>query len=232
MSQEEMRKELLTSHLTGLPNKRAYEESSKLPIQAFADIDGLHDLNKLLGHDGADGVIRALAGALADTTNQVYHISGDEFYVQAHTAEEVQAIMGSALKTLSDRVFEYTTPDGQVFTKKGIGFSYGYADNIKSAEDGLYADKEKRKQLGLRAERQQTDQGVVEVAAAGREAEGQVKPVSSNSINVSDIPKSLKITIEQEVGGKTKKKLVNARKAMLAANQNVEKLQSLMRCLG
>lgn len=51
-------------------------------------------------------------------------------------------------------------------------------------------------------------------------------------VALDDIPEDLKITLKKSVDGKTKKKLVDARKAMLIANQQVEKLEALKRCLG
>jgi len=45
MSQEEMRRALLTSDKTGLPNKRAFEESEPSPFVAMSDLDGLKTMN-------------------------------------------------------------------------------------------------------------------------------------------------------------------------------------------
>src|SRR5215467_11535721 len=41
MSVEEMRRELLTSQVTGLPNRRAFDEAGPAPAVAMADMDGL-----------------------------------------------------------------------------------------------------------------------------------------------------------------------------------------------
>jgi hypothetical protein len=53
---------------------------------------------------------------------------------------------------------------------------------------------------------------------------------SSPVIAVSDIPKGLKIKLEQEVDGKTLSKQVTASKAMNRANQNVAKYEALRAC--
>jgi len=58
-----------------------------------------------------------------------------------------------------------------------------------------------------------------------------VPGIPENTISVSDIPKSLKITLEKVIDGKTKRKQVNAQKAVLAANQRVAKLEALRKCL-
>lgn len=64
----------------------------------------------------------------------------------------------------------------------------------------------------------------------------QSEPVSKAAqpaaeITISDIPASLKIQISGMVDGKTKRKLVNARKAMQSASQRVSKLEALRNCL-
>jgi len=46
------------------------------------------------------------------------------------------------------------------------------------------------------------------------------------------VPKGTKITLEREVEGKTKRKQVDAKKALQLAQQRVEKLTQLRRCLG
>lgn len=60
----------------------------------------------------------------------------------------------------------------------------------------------------------------------------QNKPVADAvGVVINDIPRPLKITIEMVVDGKAKRKLVGARKAMLAAEQNVKKWEALRNCL-
>lgn len=41
MSEEEMRQELLTSEVTGVPNRRAFEEKRSAIAVAISDVDGL-----------------------------------------------------------------------------------------------------------------------------------------------------------------------------------------------
>lgn len=45
MSVEEMRRELLSSEVTGLPNRRAFDESCPCHVVALSDLDGLKALN-------------------------------------------------------------------------------------------------------------------------------------------------------------------------------------------
>src|SRR5215470_10563326 len=63
MSREEMERELLTSHVTGLPNRRAFDEAGASPAAAMCDVDGLKALNKY-GYEVGNAVLRTMADAL------------------------------------------------------------------------------------------------------------------------------------------------------------------------
>lgn len=104
-------------------------------------------------------------------------------------------------------------------------------DSLTEAIKHYRDDQEYDRELSGRGD---MDAAETKLIAAIRAAANS-KPVpapADNIIAVSEIPKSLKIELRKEVGGKTKKKLVDAKKAMLAANQRVEKLEALMRCMG
>jgi GGDEF domain-containing protein len=45
MSAEEMRRALLISEKTGLPNRRAFDEGEPSPFVAMSDLDGLKSMN-------------------------------------------------------------------------------------------------------------------------------------------------------------------------------------------
>ncbi len=49
MSPEELQSELLTSDVTGLPNRRAFDEAAVAPAVAMSDVDGLKALNDQRG---------------------------------------------------------------------------------------------------------------------------------------------------------------------------------------
>jgi diguanylate cyclase (GGDEF)-like protein len=155
---EEKDRRMRNSHLTGLPNKLAYEEAEKLPVQVFADIDGLKQVNDNLGHDAGDSLIRAMADALANETCEVYHISGDEFYVQGASLQEIHQIMETARETLMENGFTYIDAENKQILKKGIGFSYGTANTIHEADAKLQFDKAVRKARGLRSGARDTDE--------------------------------------------------------------------------
>ncbi len=162
---------LYKDDLTGLQNFRAFHKYLKdYPDHAIAklDLDGFKELNTKYGHDGADGILRAVGSVISKVAQEfnvvAFRIStsgkGDEF-----------AIMGAdpaLLKTVGKRVqdeLESTTLDvvnqkGETVTHPSIGVSYGVASNKDAAETALEADKAARKASGKR-------QGLRDSPAAG-----------------------------------------------------------------
>ena len=80
-----MKKELLTDPLTGLGNRRAYEESPRLPFQAMIDADSLKAVNDIMGHEAGDELLKAIGQALGKHATRAFHTSGDEFIVEGST---------------------------------------------------------------------------------------------------------------------------------------------------
>jgi hypothetical protein len=97
-----------------------------------------------------------------------YHISGDEFILQAKTVQIAQATIKHALVCLNKVTFEYTIPDGTTIRKEGAGISYGIATTVELAEEELRKHKVEREARGLRAARGETPPGVTR---------GEVSPV-------------------------------------------------------
>src|ERR1039458_6618715 len=87
MSREEMQRELLTSEVTGLPNRRAFEEAGTATAVAMSDVDGLHALNKY-GYAVGDAVLKAKADVLRETGLEAYHDKGDEFFCRGSDIKE------------------------------------------------------------------------------------------------------------------------------------------------
>jgi len=153
MSADELRQALLTDHLTGINNRRAYEEAEKLPIQVSSDADSLKWINDNMGHESGDKMLKAIGEAFRSETDQAYHISGDEFVVQAHTPEEAQQIMDRVADRLSSAILQADSPSGDRITVKGIGVSHGKGTSLQEAEYGLQRNKQERQDAGLRSAR-------------------------------------------------------------------------------
>jgi GGDEF domain-containing protein len=149
MTPDEMRKALLTSEVTGLPNRRAFNESSS-PAVAMSDADGLKAFNDKYGYAAGDALLRAKADALREAGIDAYHEKGDEFLYRGDNTPELAHKLEIAKQLLRDKVIEVTEPDGSVTHLKGVDFSYGTGLRLEDAEKELKADKAAREQAGLR----------------------------------------------------------------------------------
>ncbi|MGB3844719.1 diguanylate cyclase [Sphingopyxis sp. YF1] len=147
---EAMRVIAHTDPLTGLPNRRAIEESYKgeAPVAiAIVDIDHFKAINDRHGHDVGDRVIFATGVALGSGSAMAARIGGEEFALLFRC--EAGAVAGEAEK-LRRRVGAYIAqmvPSLQRPVTASMGLvhiardtSFGAA--MKSADINLYAAKE------------------------------------------------------------------------------------------
>jgi len=92
---DRLEREALTDGLTGLRNRRAFQEDLKRELErrnrtgagfavVMVDMDGLKQINDTCGHQGGDERIKAVAECLKQTvrgSDLVYRVGGDEFMV-------------------------------------------------------------------------------------------------------------------------------------------------------
>lgn len=159
MSAEELKRELLTHELTGIPNRRAYREAEKLPHQVSIDVDSLKWVNDNMGHESGDEMLKAIASSLSSHSDNVFHLSGDEFAAQAHTETEAHELMREVSEHLKGAVIEVEMPDGRVVKLKGLGVSYGVGKTLEEADAALTEHKARRQEEGQRAGRGETPPG-------------------------------------------------------------------------
>lgn len=151
-------------HLTGLPNRRAFEARMKeetLQAQAaqealsvvFCDIDHFKLVNDTHGHDTGDRVLKFVANLLSGISGERCHVArhgGEEFVMlfRGKTAAEVCTIVDGAREDLSQRSL-VNRSTGQRMEK--VTFSAGVAnvfayddprDALKAADRALYLAKE------------------------------------------------------------------------------------------
>lgn len=188
MSLAEARVALKTDELTGLPNRRAYEEAERLPVQTRVDLDGFKAINDTFGHDAGDEILKAVATHLnaSKADGRVFRIGGDEFPGEFNSPAEATKAMEFARQKLASQKFTFELPDGSQKIITGVGFSYGHGENSQIAEAGLIADKAAREKAGLRRPRdgslpegnarasqgQQADKGRVGNKASERSSPG------------------------------------------------------------
>jgi GGDEF domain-containing protein len=146
MSPEEMRRALLTSELTGLPNRRAFDEAGRALAVAMCDVDGLKALNDF-AYDAGNALLKAKADALREAGLEAYHDKGDEFLCRGDNTKELQANLERARAVLRNRTVIVQRADGNLsFT--GADFSYGVGKDIYEAELLLKRHKTERESRG------------------------------------------------------------------------------------
>jgi GGDEF domain-containing protein len=143
MSPEEMRRELLTSEVTGLPNRRAFREAGAALAIAMSDVDGLKALNEY-GYEVGDAVLKAKADALREALLEAYHDKGDEFLCRGIDIKNLQAQLESARAILRDRTIIVERANRSALNITGMDFSYGIGRDIHEAEFRLKRHKAER----------------------------------------------------------------------------------------
>jgi GGDEF domain-containing protein len=147
MSPEEMRRELLTSEVTGLPNRRAFDEAGAALAVAMSDVDGLKALNKY-GYEVGNAILKAKAEALREANLDAYHDKGDEFLCRGTHMKELTAKIERARAILRKRTILVELADGSTQPITGADFSYGVGQDMDEAESRLRSHKAVRERRG------------------------------------------------------------------------------------
>jgi diguanylate cyclase len=172
-SLEEARRSAEMDHLTGLPNRRAFEgvleretagaiEAKEPLCVAICDIDHFKRVNDTHGHEAGDRVIRAVAQTLAKISNEHCHVArhgGEEFVVlfRGKTIEEAWQVLDEARDTMAERRLVNRATDipfGRITFSGGIADVLSHAsprDAMKAADDALYAAKAAGRNLIVKA---------------------------------------------------------------------------------
>lgn len=160
---EETRRSAEEDHLTGLPNRRAFEarydaeyraaRAAAEPLcVAFCDIDHFKRVNDTHGHDAGDRVLKLVAENLARISNERCHVArhgGEEFVVlfRDSTIEEAFEKLDRLRAQLADRHLVNRATDvpiGQVTFSAGIADVFACGDRrlaLKAADAALYRAK-------------------------------------------------------------------------------------------
>src|ERR1700746_902313 len=147
MSREEMQRELLTSEVTGLPNRRAFDEAGVALAVAMCDVDGLKALNKH-GYEIGNAVLRTMADALCEAGLEAYHDKGDEFLCRGNDKNQINANVERAKAILRGRTIPVQRADGSNVSIRGADFSYGVGKDVYEAELRLKDHKTRRESRG------------------------------------------------------------------------------------
>ncbi|HEY6816002.1 MAG TPA: diguanylate cyclase [Croceibacterium sp.] len=158
------RRDAERDHLTGLPNRRAFEAelerqhteaaAAHEPLSlAFCDIDHFKRINDTHGHEAGDRVLKAIAQVLARSSNDNCHVSrhgGEEFVLlfRGLTPSEAKARLDRAREDLAARRLlnrDTNEPFGQITFSAGIANVAAHAnprEALKVADDALYRAKQ------------------------------------------------------------------------------------------
>lgn len=163
-----LKSQAMTDPLTGLSNRRAFEEQVRRAIAgasrfdeagvlAYIDLDGFKPINDTLGHDAGDAVLIYVADFLRNSvrlTDTVARIGGDEFAVlMVQTTPEEGERRARTLQLLLNS--SHLTFEGNLIS---IAASMGVAPFVagadprtvmRRADAAMYSDKSRRH---LRAE--------------------------------------------------------------------------------
>lgn len=151
-------------HLTGLPNRRAFEalierhyreaQAAIEPLSvAFCDIDHFKQVNDTHGHDAGDRVIRIIADSLAQISNDNCHVArhgGEEFVMlfRGLPTAEAKARLDRAREEMAARVLvnrKTEEPFGQITFSGGVANVFAYTDPraaLSAADEALYKAKQ------------------------------------------------------------------------------------------
>lgn len=162
-SLDDARRKAEMDHLTGLPNRRAFDgvmereytaavKSGESLCVAFCDIDHFKRVNDTHGHEAGDRVIRAVSQALAKISNDKCHVArhgGEEFVIlfRGRTLDEAREVLDATREAMAGRRLVNRSTDvpfGRITFSGGIAdvFAYGSTrEALKAADDALYAAK-------------------------------------------------------------------------------------------
>lgn len=145
------RKAAEQDHLTGLPNRRAFDatlreaakraQTSGKPLSiAFCDIDHFKQINDVHGHDVGDRILKFVGKLLADISNDSCHVArhGGEEFVMLFEGQSTKAaceIVDAARIDLTHRTLVNKTTGERLDT---VSFSAGIAD-VAAYEDAREA---------------------------------------------------------------------------------------------
>lgn len=163
-SLESARRAAEQDHLTGLPNRRAFEatlaaetlkaESGREPLSiAFCDIDHFKVVNDTHGHETGDRVLKFVSGLLAKISGDKCHVArhgGEEFVMlfRGKTAAEACEMVDAARADLSQRsLVNRATGErmDRITFSAGVANVLAYDDPraaLKAADRALYLAKE------------------------------------------------------------------------------------------
>jgi GGDEF domain-containing protein len=132
---EPVRRVVLISALTGLPNRQAFDEGKASPFAAMADVDLMRVFNDFYGQIAGDALLRRLAQILIAVGLDAYHDQGDEFLCKGESREDLSAKLLKARQIFRESFQVYA--EGRIQTIEGTDFSFGIGASLEEEEAAL-----------------------------------------------------------------------------------------------
>lgn len=120
---EPVRRVVLISALTGLPNRQAFEDAKATPFVALVDVDLMRLFNDVYGRIAGDMLLRRFAKILLSVGLDAYHDHEDEFLCRGESREELTTKLSQARRVFREGFELYA--DGRIQTIEGTDFSFG-----------------------------------------------------------------------------------------------------------
>lgn len=160
---EQLKNDSLIDALTGLNNRRAYDEQiptqikvaadrKQTVVMAVLDIDHFKRFNDTYGHAAGDAVLKEVSNVVANAvrgSDSVFRFGGEEFVViLANCTQEQTVMIAERIRTLVEScVVEFEGQSLKVTVSSGIVFKEAakiesLEDIFKEADDLLYKAKE------------------------------------------------------------------------------------------
>lgn len=161
---EKAKRDAEVDHLTGLPNRRAFEavldrehKEARAVLDplvvAFCDIDHFKLVNDTHGHEAGDRVLRVIAEMLSEISDDNCHVArhgGEEFVMlfRGSNLSEAKLRLDDVREKLADRKLVNRNTDepfGQITFSAGVADVFDFPDPrsaLKAADEALYAAKQ------------------------------------------------------------------------------------------
>jgi GGDEF domain-containing protein len=136
---------VLISALTGLPNRRAFDDSPPSPFVAIADVDLMKVFNDVYGRIAGDALLRRLAQIFVSLGLDAYHHKEDEFLCKGESRQELNAKLSQARQIFRESFEVYG--EGRIQNIEGADFSFGIGTTPEEEEAAL-SEAKKRARSG------------------------------------------------------------------------------------
>jgi diguanylate cyclase (GGDEF)-like protein/PAS domain S-box-containing protein len=160
--EEEIKKIAFSDYLTGLPNRRSFNNQlNEAILQAaqnkeslaimFIDVDGFKMINDTMGHAQGDELLKKIAERLTNTLRKsdiFARVGGDEFLILLHSPtskQYIEKICEDIINTVKDP-FEVSKNDIYITTSIGVSIYPEDGEDVntlvKNADIAMYKAKE------------------------------------------------------------------------------------------